>query len=141
MAASAVALIALTLLTVLVRNPATHGNINGPDFSERVTHSHLGEVTPMVSPGLNAAAAMPTGDRVADGARLFFGFGCASCHGLDGVTGVVGGDTSDPVEEGLDEFISEVRRGPEGMPSFGEDAFTDDELASIHAYLESRLTG
>lgn len=133
--------IAAVLLTVLIRNPATHANINGPDFGDRVPHSHLGEVTPLASPGLDPSVSVDTGDVMVDGSRTFFGLGCASCHGLDAVSGVVGGDITDPVEEGLDEFVGDVRRGPEGMPSFPTDTFSDDQLALVHSYLTALLLG
>jgi len=136
-----VVVVAAVLVTILVRNPATHGNIIDPDISDRVPHSHVGEIEPMPSPGLDEAFAEPTGDVLVDGGRAFFGLGCASCHGLDGVSGVVGGDLSDPVEEGLADFLLEVRRGPKGMPEYSKDAFSDEELALIHTYLVSLLDG
>lgn len=149
----AVALIATVLVTVLVRNPATHADVDALATSDRVPHSHVGDVEPlarpgidpelesvhnvvvMVAPGLNAAAAAATGDPLIDGANGFFGLGCASCHGLDGVSGVVGGDISGEVEEGLDEFLDEVRSGPKGMPAYPEDAFTDEDFSLVYSYL------
>ncbi|MEE8497082.1 MAG: cytochrome c [Acidimicrobiia bacterium] len=153
-----VALIATVLVVVLIRNPATHADVDALATSDRVPHSHVGEVRPlsrpgidpetvdpvhnvviMVAPGLNAAAAAPTGDPQVDGARGFFGLGCASCHGLDAESGVVGGDILGDVDDGFDEFLDEVRRGPEGMPAYSVEDFSDEELALVHAYLESLL--
>ena len=154
-----VALIATVLVTVLIRNPATHADVDALATADRVPHSHVGEVQAlsrpgidpetvdpvhdvviMVAPGLNAAAAAPTGDPMVDGARGFFGLGCASCHGLDAESGVVGGDILGDVDDGLDEFLDEVRRGPEGMPAYSVEDFSDGELALVHAYLESLLS-
>ena len=132
-----VAVISVVLVTVLVRNPATHGNLGGPALGDRMTHSHLGESASVVSPGLDAAFSQPTGDAIEDGARRFFGLGCASCHGLDATSGAVGGDISGEVEDGLDEFLDEVRGGPKGMPAYPVDDFTDEDLALVHTYLES----
>ena len=150
----AVALIAAVLVTVLVRNPATHADVDALATADRVPHSHVGDVEPlsrpgidpegvdhihdvviMIAPGLDTAAAASTGDPLVDGANSYFGLGCASCHGLDGVSGVVGGDISGEVEEGLDEFLHEVRSGPEGMPAYPEDAFTDEDFSLVYSYL------
>jgi len=136
-----VGVIAVVLVTVLVRNPATHANLEGPGIGDRVTHSHLGETSSIVSPGLDATFSQRTDGAIEDGARRFFGLGCASCHGLDATSGVVGGDISGEVEDGFDEFLDEVRSGPKGMPAYPAEDFTDEELALVHAYLESLLSG
>ncbi len=130
-----VGLIAIVLVTVLVRNPATHANLDGPGESDRVPHSHLAEITPFNGPGLDEAYVELTGDALVDGARAFFGLGCASCHGLDAESGVVGGDIDSVVRDGFDEFLSAVRKGPEGMPKYTADAFSEEELIAIHTYL------
>lgn len=135
-----VAVVGIVLVTVLFRNPASHANIEGPQSGDRVPHSHLGEATPVVSPGLAPAFAAPTGDPAVDGARNFFGLGCASCHGLDAMSGVVGGDITGEVEDGLGEFLDEVRRGPKGMPTYPVEDFRDEDLALVHAYLEMLLS-
>lgn len=75
------------------------------------------------------AGANPAGDRVARGAAIFFAQGCYLCHG---------GSGDAPGELSLIGRIQTeiVRTGdPDGMPAFGRDRISDEELRDLEAYL------
>ncbi|MFQ5874125.1 MAG: ethylbenzene dehydrogenase-related protein [Dehalococcoidia bacterium] len=67
-----------------------------------------------------------------DGFALYVGYGCASCHGLDGAGGTVGPDLLDATAS---EVRREVRKGPEGMPLYHETDLSDEQVALIAEYL------
>ena len=120
---------------IVARSPETHANVR-PEGFDRTPISYLGEQSPftgvgLADPGLAAAADPPERGRL-----LFFGSGCATCHGLRGQGGVVG-PAIDVGELNPSDFGREVRRGPGGMPAFGDDTLSDDDLAVIYAFLES----
>jgi len=126
--------LAFTLIVVIIaRSPYTHANLS-PAGYDRTEIIYVDEEYPFESLGLAKPRLARTGDAVQDGRLLFFAYGCASCHGLQAEGGVVG-----PKLTGASP--SEVRRalsqGPEGMPSFGSTGITDEETASIVAYLQS----
>jgi len=120
------------LMVVLVRNPSTHGNLDGPDGHHRTPHAHVGEWASLDSPGLADAAFV-------GGEADFFAKGCASCHGLGGAGGVVGGDLDSASGDELDEFLSALRKGPKGMPKYPEEALSDEQVASLIEYLQAVL--
>ena len=60
------------------------------------------------------------------------GYGCASCHGLDGTGGLVGPNLQELVR---DDFADKIRFGSDGMPAFGEMDLTDEHLAVLSDYL------
>jgi len=60
------------------------------------------------------------------------GYGCASCHGLDGAGGLVGPNLQELVR---DDFVDKIRFGADGMPAFGEMDLTDEHLAVLSDYL------
>jgi hypothetical protein len=128
--------LAFTLVVIIIaRSPYTHGNLS-PEGYDRTEVIRVGEEQPFPGIGLKDSGSVLNGDPVHDGRILFFSFGCASCHGLTGQDGTVGGriDTGDV---NLSELIREVRRGPKGMPSFVEEVLSDEEAERLHTFLES----
>jgi mono/diheme cytochrome c family protein len=74
--------------------------------------------------------ADPAGDAAHRGAAVYFAQGCASCHGAVG---------NAPGELGLrrtngNELTGDVRRGPNGMPSYSQAQISDADLANLAAY-------
>lgn len=60
------------------------------------------------------------------------GYGCASCHGIDGYGGIVGPDLQELVR---DDFAEKIRFGQDGMPAYGDIDLTDEHVALLEAYL------
>lgn len=126
--------LAFMLIAVIVaRSPYTHANLS-PAGYDRTEIIYVDEEYPFEGLGLAKPRLARTGDAAQDGRLLFFAYGCASCHGLKAQGGVVGPKVSDA-------SLSEVRRalsqGPKGMPSFDSAGITDEETASIVAWLQS----
>ncbi|NQW21060.1 MAG: cytochrome c, partial [Chloroflexi bacterium] len=67
-----------------------------------------------------------------DTLAAWVGFGCASCHGIDGFGGEVGPNLQELVR---DDFADKIRFGADGMPAFGEMDLTDEHIAELAAYL------
>ena len=126
--------LAFMLIAVIVaRSPYTHGNLSAAGY-DRTEISYVDEEYAFEGIGLANSRLAQTGDAAQDGRLLFFAYGCASCHGLKAQGGVVGPKLTDA-------SLSEVRRalsqGPKGMPSFDSAGITEEETASIVAYLQS----
>ena len=79
----------------------------------------------------------PNADRSElDGRELFVQSGCASCHGVTGGGAIVGGEIAGPEHvETYSELLEQIREGPKGMPVYGPERLTDEEVAEIHDYL------
>lgn len=66
-----------------------------------------------------------------DPMTVWVGYGCASCHGLDGTSGLVG--SQDIGEVTFEELFDLIREGPEGMPAYEAHVLGDDRIAGIAA--------
>ena len=126
--------LAFTLIAVIIaRSPYTHGNLR-PEGYNRTDIIYLGEEHPFEGIGLADPRLASTGDPAQDGRVLFFGYGCASCHGLKGQGAAVGKDLS---KADAEEISKEVRRGPKTMPSFDPSVLPDSDLQKLIAFLKS----
>ena len=126
--------LAFTLIAVIIaRSPYTHGNLR-PEGYDRTDIIYLGEEHPFTGIGLADPRLASTGDPVQDGRVLFFGYGCASCHGLQGKGGAVGKNLSRANSE---EISDNVRQGPKTMPAFETGTLSDGDLAKLIAFLKS----
>ncbi len=124
-------LMALSLITIVVRSPYTHANRDtGFDpFYSRSVQMLVGAPIPFTGDGL----AVPlSSDPVQQGKQLFVIEGCAACHGLDGRGGVVGPSI---IGTKAAKLRSKTLAGPRGMPAYAPGALTDADLAAIEAYL------
>ena len=127
--------LAFTLIAVVIaRSPYTHGNLQ-PEGYDRTDVIYLGEDLPYDGFPLADPALASTGDPAQDGRALFFGYGCASCHGLNGQGQAVGKDLS---KSDAEEISKEVRRGPKTMPSFDPSVLPDSDLQKLIAFLKSK---
>lgn len=128
--------LAFTLIVIVViRGPYTHGNLS-PDGYDRTEVTLLGQEYPYDGVGLADPQLATTGTAAANGEFIFFSFGCASCHGLDGEGGVVGPTLETDLS--ASKLRREVRDGPAGMPAFSEELVTDEALANVLAFIQSR---
>jgi ubiquinol-cytochrome c reductase cytochrome c subunit len=61
---------------------------------------------------------------------------CAACHSWSGIGGALLGREAPSVHPSTPVQVAEaVRTGPGSMPSFGEESFSDDEVADLAAYV------
>lgn len=128
--------LAFTLIAIIIaRSPYTHGNLR-PEGYNRTEIAYVGEEPPFEGYGLADPQLAATGDPAQDGGVLFFGFGCAACHGLKAQGGAVGTDL-DVGDISRSEFGRDVRKGPKGMPSFAEETVSEEDLDKLYSFLES----
>jgi len=126
--------LAFTLVAIIIaRSPYTHGNLR-PEGYNRTDIIYLGEDHPFDGIALADPSLASTGDPVQDGRVLFFGYGCASCHGLEGKGSAVGKNLSRANSE---EISDNVRQGPKTMPSFDVSVLPDSDLQKLIAFLKS----
>jgi len=126
--------LAFTLIAIIIaRSPYTHGNLR-PEGYNRTDIIYLGEDHPFDGIALADPSLANTGDPVQDGRVLFFGYGCASCHGLQGKGGAVGKDLSSANAE---EISQKARQGPKTMPSFDVSVLPDSDLQKLITFLKS----
>ena len=126
--------LAFTLIGIVIaRSPYTHGNLS-PEGYHRTEIALVGEEQPFEGLGLADPRLAQTGDPVQDGRVLFFGYGCASCHGFQGQGAIVGKDLGNSDAE---EISEEVRKGPKTMPSFDATLLPDSDLQKLIAFLRS----
>ena len=126
--------LAFTLIGIVIaRSPYTHGNLS-PEGYNRTEIALVGDDQPFEGLGLADPRLAQTGDPVQDGRVLFFGYGCASCHGFQGQGAVVGKDLSNSDAE---EISEEVRKGPKTMPSVDATLLPDSDLEKLIAFLRS----
>ena len=126
--------LAFTLIAIVIaRSPYTHGNLS-PQGYGRTEIAVVGEEQPFEGLGLADPRLAQTGDPAQDGHALFFQYGCASCHSLQGKGGAVGKDLS---KADAEEILEKVRQGPETMPPFDASLLPDSDLQKLIAFLRS----
>ena len=130
---TAVLLIAVTLLTIVVRSPYTHSNLNA-GFDLGYTRTEQMVVGPPVPFGAGELAVPRASDPVVLGKQLFVVDGCAACHGLDGRGGIIAPSVVGTTTEKL---RVKTQVGPQGMPAYAPGALRDEDLAAIAAYLDA----
>jgi len=126
--------LAFTLIAIVIaRSPYTHGNLR-PEGYNRTEIVYVGDQHPFEGLGLADPSLAQTGDPAEDGRALFFRYGCASCHGLQGQGGAVGKDLS---EANAEEISEKVRQGPKTMPAYESGTLSESDLEKLIAFLES----
>lgn len=133
-AAAAVTVLPITLITVGVFSPYTHANLT-PYYDPGYTRTLQTEVGPPLlyrSHGIVEAAdaTTPIEER---GRALLAARGCAGCHGISGQ----GGAVAPALVPDLEVLRQYVRTGTTRMPIFSPQEVTDYDLAAIAAYLKS----
>ena len=70
------------------------------------------------------------------GKAAYVQHGCWQCHGFQGQGGVTGPKLApDPIP--IEAFTAFVRTTDRAMPPYSEKVLSNEELADIHAYLQS----
>ncbi|MCL1599871.1 MAG: cytochrome c, partial [Actinomycetia bacterium] len=133
--ATAAVITATGMVIVFVRAPVANTHITDPHTYTRTPIAYIDTAFPYIGFGLEDEIAVDTGDAVADGSLLFFKYGCAACHGLNGQGATVGPELAGETGS-FGNFAEDVREGPKGMPAYGEAAISDENLQKIHAFLK-----
>lgn len=130
---SGVLILGLSLLTIVVRSPYTHSNLN-LRFDPGYTRTQQMVVSGPVPVTGDQLAVPRATNPVELGKQLFVSNGCAGCHGLDGHGGIIG-----PSIVGIkaEKLRVKTNVGPKGMLPYAPGALTDQDLAAIAAYLEA----
>lgn len=71
-----------------------------------------------------------------EGAMLLASFGCAACHGPEGLGTVLAPSIVGPMLS-EEEFREGVRNARGAMPTYSADALSEDALAALYAYASS----
>jgi mono/diheme cytochrome c family protein len=90
----------------------------------------------------NAAQAMkpseaPSGN-AENGKRLFTKYGCYECHGREGQGSSMTGPRLAPNPIPFEVFVPYVRKPMREMPPYTAKVVSDQELADIYTFLQSR---
>lgn len=138
-AAAVMILLALGLVTVLLRSPDTHHNFD-PEGYNRSPVAYLDAAYFYPGPGLVGGAL--SGDAVSDGRALFLKLGCAGCHGLDAQGAAAARSPAFATRPWLETVM---RTGlPGGMPPYPETDVPNEQVDALHAFLvdaRDRLAG
>jgi mono/diheme cytochrome c family protein len=121
---SAVIVIGLTLIAILGRSPDTRSNFQ--DSPEGYDRTELAVI------GAEAQFEGFITDIHSTGKEIYFGVGCGSCHGLRGEGGVVGPDIQ---KKNLEDMLDAVREGEHGMPFFGDERLSDEQVEALTEYV------
>jgi hypothetical protein len=127
----------MLIAIVIARSPYTHGNLSPAGYN-RTRIVYVGEVHPFEGLPLANPSLASTGDPVRDGRTLFFRYGCAGCHGLNGQGGPVGKDLSGASAQ---KVSSKVRTAPKTMPTFDASVLPDSDLEKVIAFIQSLPPG
>jgi mono/diheme cytochrome c family protein len=101
----------------------------------------------LASPGLRAQSASRPDEKnaaaaarnVENGRKIFMKDGCYECHGREGQGAAqASGPRIGPPQHLIRPFIKYVRKPTGQMPPFTPEVISDQELADVYAYLQSR---
>lgn len=120
-----VSLVGLSLVGILLRSPDTRSNFQKTaEGYNRSPLATFGQVDPYP----------PMSDLGRTGATVYFGAGCAGCHGLRGE----GGTAGPPIWTLSLKTVTDATRdgAPAVMPAFGADQLSDAQIASMVDFLK-----
>jgi mono/diheme cytochrome c family protein len=107
----------------------------------------VGAILLFATPASRAQNAAPQGEKnettpagnVETGKKIFMKDGCYECHGREGQGAAqASGPRIGPPQRFIRPFITYVRQPTGQMPPFTTEVISDQELADIYAYLQSR---
>jgi mono/diheme cytochrome c family protein len=118
-----------------------------PCLIRRITLPAIGAILLLATPAPRAQNAArqggknettPTGN-VETGKKIFMKDGCYECHGREGQGAAqASGPRIGPPQRFIRPFINYVRQPTGQMPPFTKEVISDQELADIYAYLQTR---
>ena len=128
---------ALTILTIGARSPYTHANL-GSGYDPRYDRTaQIGVTDDAAFAGFSSDTSAGNQDQIAHGASLYVTKGCVTCHALEGRGGPVGPPIAGTSAAAIEH---RTRVGSGGMPRFGQQGLTADEITAIAAFLNSLPT-
>jgi mono/diheme cytochrome c family protein len=113
----------------------------------RITLPAIGAILLLAAPAPRAQNAAPQGEKseaapvgnAETGKKIFTKDGCYECHGREGQGAAqASGPRIGPPQRFIRPFIKYVRQPTGQMPPFTTEVISDQELADIYAYLQSR---
>ena len=90
----------------------------------------------MLVSGLLAGSGAALAASAENGKRVFMKIGCWQCHGFQGQGGVTGPKLA-PEPIAAEAFVAFLRASNRAMPPYPEAILSNEDVADIHAYLES----
>jgi mono/diheme cytochrome c family protein len=113
----------------------------------RITLPAIGVILLLVAPAPRAQNAAQQGEKseavpagnAETGKKIYMKDGCYECHGREGQGAAqASGPRIGPPQRFIRSFINYVRQPTGQMPPFTTEVISDQELADIYAYLQSR---
>lgn len=133
---SAGLIVGLTLMGVLLRNPATHANLEAPGNYDRTPVAYLGQQYDYQGVAGIVATADVGPEPHDQGRLLYVQAGCAGCHGVYGEGGAVGTELwSEADADDATELAVDLRNPPNGMPVYSVELLSNDQIELILGYL------
>ena len=118
-----------------------------PCMIRRITLPAIGAILLLAAPAPRAQNAAQRGEKnettpaenVETGKKIFMKDGCYECHGREGQGAAqASGPRIGPPQRLIRPFINYVRQPTGQMPPFTKEVISDQELADIYAYLQTR---
>jgi mono/diheme cytochrome c family protein len=122
-------------------------NPRRPWLIRRIGLSAFGAILLLATAASRAQNAAPQGEKnetppagnVETGKQIYMKDGCYECHGREGQGAAqASGPRIGPPQRLIRPFIKYVRQPTGQMPPFTREVISDQELADIYAYLQSR---
>jgi mono/diheme cytochrome c family protein len=119
----------------------------GPCMIPCIALSAMGAILLLVAPAPRAQNAAPQGEKseappagnAENGKKIFTKDGCYECHGREGQGAAQGaGPRIGPLQLSFEAFTKYVHQPTGQMPPYTSKVISDQELADIYAYLQSR---
>jgi mono/diheme cytochrome c family protein len=113
----------------------------------RINLLAIGAILLLATPAVRAQNPAPQGEKgeaastenAEAGKKIFMKDGCYECHGREGQGAAqASGPRIGPPQRFVRSFINYVRQPTGQMPPFTTEVISDQELADIYAYLQSR---
>ncbi len=125
--------VATTLIGILLRNPATHSNLEDPEHYDRTELAYLDTKYTYAGYASGENAEVVGGIDIA-GRVLYVRLGCISCHGEYAEGGTIAPALWD---SGRGDFARDVRDGPSGMPAYPVDVLGEDDLELLYDFIRT----
>jgi mono/diheme cytochrome c family protein len=118
-----------------------------PSVIRRITMLAIGAILLLATPAVRAQKTAAQSERseiapagnVETGKKIFMKDGCYECHGREGQGAAqASGPRIGPPQRFTRSFINYVRQPTGQMPPYTSKVISDQDLADIYAYLQSR---